>query len=182
MLRIFIIALVVQIVTLTASISWCADNIGPFGFSIHETTRSDVLARLRQDGIRWAEDGINAYSHGKMMHTTGDGYGLRGLQSVRYIFDRDDKLAAVFLRMDKSRFKAIFSHLNGKHPVVRKDIPFVGDKYLECRKNGVTIMLDAPHMSFKMDVIYITDELLGAFRVKETQDKRAQARKERDAL
>lgn len=53
-------------------------------------------------------------------------------------------------------FDRIYQNLAEKYSLVRKDVPFVGDKYVRFEQGDTIIEIDAPHMSFDMAVIYMT--------------------------
>ncbi|USR67155.1 hypothetical protein NFC79_21255 (plasmid) [Providencia stuartii] len=79
---------------------------------------------------------------------------IEGVKKVEVIFE-SDYVKAVWLTVDKGKFDYFFEALKGKYSLIKKDIPFVGNKYATFEKNGIAMWINAPHMSFEMDVVYM---------------------------
>ena len=110
-----------------------------------------------------------------MFLVQGNIYDIAGLKDVRYIFDQQEKLAGVILTMDKRRFDDIKQILDRNYRAVTSQVPFVGNKFVSYRHEGVHIELDAPHLQFDMTVTYMTDILKDNF-VRVTERERQESR------
>ncbi|PHV08311.1 hypothetical protein CSQ96_06515 [Janthinobacterium sp. BJB412] len=141
------------------------------GVEIGSSSSQQVRAQLAKQ-TKVHDVGINMYTGGVQFKTDGVGYGIDNLSEVVYVFDREEKLGAVFMRFEKQRFDEIFSFLAGKYKVVGKTRPFVGDKAAQFKAKGVTILLIAPHLSFAMDALYIRDDMYQRFNVQTEQEMR----------
>lgn len=132
------------------------------GFEIGVTTLDQVKSTV---GKRTAvvDGGINKFSQGPMLKTDGSSYEIDGLRSVLYIFDTQKKLAAIIMNMDKSRFDHVYNALSGKYKVSSQQRPFVGNQFARFKTADAQIDLDAPHMSFEMEVRYVRADLMQKF-------------------
>lgn len=135
------------------------------GFEIGVSTVEQVRSAIAKQ-TQVMDVGENNYSAGPMLKTDGNGYDIRGLNSVLYIFDPQKKLAGIVMNMDKNRFDAIFQMLAGKYKVATQQRPFVGNQYARFKTQDAVIEVDAPHLSFEMDVNYLRDDLMQKFRAK----------------
>ncbi|ROQ90695.1 hypothetical protein [Desulfosoma caldarium] len=145
------------------------------GFEIGSSTLEQVKTQLAKQ-TRIHDAGINKFTRGPQIKTDGEGYGIERLYEVFYIFDQDHKLAGVLMTMCKTRFDEILSFLSEKYTLTAKRRPFVGDMFARFKAKGVIIELDAPHLSFNMEIRYIRDDLYKQFNMQtaqETQQKKA---------
>lgn len=147
------------------------------GFEIGSTTLDQLRQELSKK-TRIETSGTNKYSGGEMVTTNGSSYDIEGLTSVLYIFDDQKKLAAVVMDMDKHRFDAVFQFLNGKYKVVAQQRPFVGNQYARFQPSDAAIELDAPHLSFNMEVRYIRNDLMQKFKARSDADAAAKKKSE----
>ena len=124
-------------------------------------------------------NGTNTWTGGPSLAVQNGDYGIQGLQSVEYIFDASNKLAAVVMTMGKDRFDAIFDVLAGKYKMTKKVRPFVGDQYARFSTPDGLIEVDAPHLGFTMDVSYMTSTFHKAWTdgVKARQSQQRQQEK-----
>ena len=147
------------------------------GFEIGSTTvdqlKQDLPKRTKLEAL-----GTNKYSGGEMVKTDGAPYDIDGLASVLYIFDDQKKLAGVIMDMDKHRFDAIFQFLSGKYKVVAQQRPFVGSQYARFRPADAFVELDAPHLSFNMEVRYIRNDLMQRFNAQSEAEAAAKKKSE----
>jgi hypothetical protein len=132
------------------------------GFEIGVTTL-DQLKRDLAKKTKLQSQGTNKYTGGEMIKTAGNGYDIEGLNGVLYIFDDQKKLSAVIMDMGKYRFDSIFQFLSSKYKVVEQRRQFVGDQYARFKPNDATIEIEAPHLSFVMEVRYIRNDLMQKF-------------------
>ena len=84
------------------------------------------------------------------------GRSISGLQDVWFVFDEREVLVGVQMTMAKNDFDHVYQNLAGKYRLVRKDIPFVGNKSARFQQGDIVIDFNAPHMSFEMEVVYRT--------------------------
>lgn len=151
-----------QLVAEKSAVPAPPDAMAPLGLVLGRTMLGEAKAMLEKK-TRLIDDGINAYSRGPMLKGDGHGLGINGLQAVTLIFDRDQRLAAVMLRLPKARFDDIYEHLKSKYALEDQKIPFVGDRFARFRQGDSTAELNAPHLSFAMDVLYARDAFMSAY-------------------
>lgn len=168
--------LFLALVLLATSASLAADPVGPFGLGINLSRLADTEKALAPANP--TDIGINKYIGGTMLECGGDGLGIEGLKSVLAIHDPSGLLRAVILNMGKHRFDAVFSHLSKKYDLVRKEIPFVGDRSAEFKAGNVLITIEAPHMSFDMTAMYIDQATFKDFKAQSTTEKNKKNQRE----
>jgi hypothetical protein len=160
-----------------ASSVW-AGNAAPLGMEIGVATLDQVKREIG-GRTRLADSGTSAYSDGPMLKGNGEGLDVDGLSEITFIFDADKRLAGVVMTLPKGGMRSegvqrMVRLLGEKYKLVRKEIPFVGNAYARFKQGNSTILLDAPHMSFSMDVSYLSDALLARLNqrsAEETQQK-----------
>lgn len=150
----------------------------PFGFAVGKATVNDVKAGLRGK-VRVEDNGINKFSRGPMLKTPGRELDMEGLQEVLFIFDAKQTLAALVMTLDKNRFDQVYDHLADKYTLVHKQIPFVGDKYAKFRHGNIITELDAPHLSFSMEVRYMTEQFLANYNATTREEEQRKRNRER---
>jgi len=91
------------------------------------------------------------------------GIDFDGVQNVTAIFSKDGKLLALLATLPKEKFDYLLNSLNKKYQLVSKDVPFVGNKSAKLIDGNTEITLDAPHMSFQMNMNYINKDLWKAY-------------------
>ena len=147
------------------------------GFELGVTTVDQLRSSIGGQ-TQVTDAGENSYSAGPMLKTDGSGYGIQGLSSVLYIFDPDKKLAGILMNMDKHRFNAIFQMLAGKYRVTAQERPFVGNKFARFKTEDSIIEVDAPHLSFDMEVTYLRNDLMQKFTAASAAEAAAKKRQE----
>lgn len=126
-------------------------NPAPFGLEINKTTLKQV-----EEKYNLIENGTNYYSKGAMYYINTDDLSLDGLKSVLLIFsEKDELLLAVIAQFNRNKFDSLNKNLSGKYKLVKKEIPFVGNKYVKYKDDQSFIELSSPHMSFDLEVTYI---------------------------
>lgn len=150
------------------------------GFEIGVTT-ADQLQHALAGKTAVEPAGTNKFTGGPMFRTSGASYDIDSLESVTYIFDQDRRLAGVLMNMGNHRFDAIYKLLTAKYKVAAQQRPFVGDQYALFKPGDAVIELDAPHLSFEMQVRYLRNDLLSRAeaqtRAEATARKKAEAAK-----
>lgn len=120
----------------------------PLGFTLGQTTLAEVERLLPRDKIKqragraWLEVDPAAFE-------------FDGLEQVALIFDTDQHLAVVLLTIAKHRFRDVVDDLHAKYSVDRESI----DNFMQYgealfRSGNDWIYLDAPHLSFPIDLTY----------------------------
>lgn len=140
-----------------------------------------TVEQLRQDlGKRTSLEkrGINKWSGGEMYGTDGEAYDIEGLNNVLYIFDTRQKLAGVVLGMGKHKFDSVYKALSAKYKVAAQQRPFVGDQFARFKPADTVIELNAPHLSFDMEVSYLRNDLMQRFNQQSEAEKQAKQRSE----
>ena len=148
------------------------------GFELGVSKLVDVN-RILTNQTKVIDNGINNYSRGRMLKTNGKGYSIEGLKSVVYIFDNQEKLSGIIMNMEKYKFDDVYDAVSKKYNLVSEQRPFVGDQYAKFKTKDATIEIDAPHLSFEMDVRYLRDDLLNAYtKISQINNK---AKKEKES-
>jgi len=155
--------------------------LAPLGFVLEATSPSDVRQSLKGKGSIESL-GVNKYSKGTMLKVTGSAFDVRGLKNVVFIFDAMDQLTAVNLHMDKRQFNTVFKLLEEKYVLQKKQVPFVGNKAAWFRHGDASITMNAPHLSFAMQVTYETNAFTKAFQNAIRSDKKQRRQKEKSAF
>jgi len=163
--------LIIRVVFMSSPLH--AADIAPLGFVLEKTTYLEALKA--QPALK--DIGVNKFSQGKMLNADGEHWSLKGLNNVTLIFNKNDRLTAVLMNLNKSRFDALLSHLSEKYQSTYKNIPFVGNKQVTFLHDGIEIDVVAPHLSFEMSVTYGTAAFNSAYRSltrKEAETRRLQ--------
>lgn len=145
----------------------------PFGLEMGKATVDDLKAKYSAELT-----GVNKYSLGPMYQLRPGQLGVSGLQKATAIFDSGNKLVAVLTEMPKSKFDQMHQALSSKYRVVSKQIPFVGNKKVVMEDGETEITLDAPHMSFEMEMNYINKSFYESFRRISEEEKRQKRQQE----
>lgn len=133
------------------------------GFEIGVSTVDQVAKDLAKV-TSVSDSGTNKWSGGPMLKTDGSSYKIDGLQDVLYIFDEQKKLTGVIMTLNKSRFDSIHQFLSSKYKVQNQQRPFVGNQFARFKTTDAIVEVDAPHMSFEMEVRYLRNDLLQKFK------------------
>jgi hypothetical protein len=147
------------------------------GFEVGVSTLDQVKATLSAK-TKVEDRGTNKWSNGPMLGTDGSSYEIEGLNSVLYIFDEQKKLMGVVMNMNKARFKSIYEVLSGKYKVLSQQRPFVGNQFARFASSDGVIELDAPHLSFQMDVRYMRADLVQKFKAQSEDEAEKKRKKE----
>lgn len=84
---------------------------------------------------------------------------LDGLKNVLLVFsEKENTLLAVIANFNQDKFDSLNNSLAQKYKLIEKNIPFVGNKYVTYKDDQSLIQLNAPHMSFELEVIYLYEE------------------------
>lgn len=141
-----------------------------FNLELGVTTETELHERYKV-----AHAGINKFNQGNMYTVPTSAIQLEGLQDVTVVFDADEVLVAVLSTLNKSRFDYLHKTLGGKYQLISENIPFVGSSSATYRDGDTEIVLDAPHLSFSMEMNYVRMDFQRAVN---EQLKREQREKE----
>lgn len=157
-----------------------ARNVAPLGLEVGVVDLSAVKKALGgQTGLYYV--GVNKWTGGPMLKSNGDGLDVEGVEEIVFIFGKDNRLDGVVMTVGKYRLNEVAAVLRKKYKVVRENIPFVGDAFATYRQGDSVVRIVAPHLSFSMEVQYLSNRLLAAFNegwaAEEAERLRRQAEK-----
>lgn len=159
--------------------AWAA-NVAPLGLEVGVADLAAVKSRLGGQ-TRLQDAGANKWTGGPMLKSKGEGLDIEGLEEITFIFGQDNKLDGVVMTLGKHRLKEVADALRKKYKPVRENFPFVGDASATYRQGDSLVKLNAPHLSFSMEVIYLTKRLDEGFNrgssAEEAQRRKTQAEK-----
>ncbi|MEY0304321.1 hypothetical protein AB7W11_20680 [Providencia manganoxydans] len=138
-------------------------EVSVIGITINQDTKNDIEKNYIIDN-----------KDGEVWELKPTEIPIEGIKKVEVIF-QNDHVKGVWLVVEKHRFNYFFDALKSKYKLIKKDIPLVGNKYARFEKENVTIWIDAPHMSFNMDVVYMDKKYkkeLDTYRNKMKQEKK----------
>lgn len=161
--------------TLAATLSWAAP--APFGLEIGKATVADL-----KNAYPVKKAGTNSYSGGEMYQIDVSRIEFEGLQSLVVLFGQDGTLQGVSATLNKTRFDAVNQGLAGKYKSVSKKLPFVGDKRVVYVDGQTEIELNAPHLSFEMEMTYATKALLKTLNQQRNDSQKTKAKNEASQL
>lgn len=171
------IRLISWAITLSAMTAAAHAGTPVLGFEVGTSTLDQIKSNLsKQTAVN--DNGINKWSGGPMLQTNGESYEIEGLQKVLYIFDEQKKLTGVIMTMGKNRFDSVHQFLSKKYKVQTQQRPFVGDQFARFKTTDGVVELDAPHMSFEMDVRYLRSDLVQKFNAQSQAEATAKRKNE----
>jgi hypothetical protein len=143
------------------------------GVTTIETLKTTVGTK-----VKLMEAGISSWTGGSMLRADGDAFDIEGLKAVLYIFDDQKRLSALVMTMDKSRFDAVYKFIASKYKLTSEQRPFVGNSTAKFAAPDTNIEMDAPHMSFEMEVKYLSHSFVKNFQTKSQAASAAKQKKE----
>jgi len=152
-------------------------NPSPFGLEIGKATIKEVKAKYRTSNVQ-----INNYSHGEQYNLDVKEIAFDGLQEATVIFSPEGTLLAVTATLRKSKFDQIFNGLKNKYTLVSKKIPFVGTKGAKLVDGNTDIILNAPHLGFKMTMNYVNKDLMTSYEKQLKKDQQEKQKNEQSQL
>lgn len=153
-------------------------DITAFGFTLNQSTEKDLKnVKCKFTKQKTSEKRISTFA------TNGTCYKIPGLKKVLVTFV-DKKVKFIDGIFNKDEFSTIKDSLDNKYgEPSSSEIPFVGDSYAEwepANENGL-IRLDAPHLSFEMQLFYIDSDYLNEIQTN-SQNKNNQNSKQRNSV
>jgi hypothetical protein len=158
-----------------------ASNAAPFGQELGIATYAQVKQQVGGK-TDLADAGTNKFSGGKMLQGDGSGLGIERLSGVTFIFNQADKLVGVLMTLPKESFKPTLKALSAKYTLVSSEVPFVGNASAKLKQSDTVIELNAPHMSFTMEVLYLTNGLKQAFQQQSSSERAAKEKRQADVF
>lgn len=151
-----------------SSFARSARVLAPLGFVLGSATLAQVKAELR--GITQLESaGIHDDSEGPMLRGDGAGLDIEGLKQISFIFDPQERLVGVIMKMSNGRFDDVYSHLASKYALESKDTAVFGNKYIRFAQDNGVVEMDVPRWSFDMEIRYLTHDLFGHYHKGSTE-------------
>ncbi len=158
-----------------------AENASPLGLEVGVVTLTQVQKQIGSQ-TRLQSTGINKYSGGKMFEADASGLNVDGVKSVVFIFDQADVLAGLLVTMPKDP-KSLVKTFNGKYKLVNNKVDnFMNYGTAQFAKGDTVIDIDAPHLSFDMEVRYLSKRLRDAFMQQSNAETAAKQKRKADSL
>jgi len=151
------------------------------GFELGVSTAEQVKADLTKF-TNLEEPDVSGLTGGVYLKTDNAGYGIDGLNTVTYIFDKNNVLGAILINMTKSRFNAIYDAVSRKYKLETAQRPFVGDQFARFKASDAVIEIDAPHLSFEMDVSYIRNDIKAMSLKQAAENKRKKKKRDEESF
>ena len=156
-------------------------NAAPLGLEVGYANLAGVKEKLGAV-TRLEDKGINQYTNGVMLASNGEGVGVDGLSSLLLIFDKENVLAGVVMTLPKNT-KDVFEKLSGKYkPVENRIDNFMNYGYARLEKGDSWVEVDSQHLSFEMDVRYLTKQLMADFKRQSAEDNARKQQEQSDKL
>lgn len=128
------------------------------GFELGVSNVDQVIAELAKLS-KIEESATSGITGGAYIRTGSTGYDIDGLNGVAYIFDKKNVLGAIIITMNKNRFESIYDAVSRKYRLESEQRPYVGNQFARFKSGSDFIELDAPHLSFEMDVTYMRSDI-----------------------
>ncbi len=135
----------------------CA-NPRPLGFELNKTNISqikEVYQITKKEKNHW--QGYNYYLNIVDIK-------LEGLNELLIICDDNNLVQAIIFTINNEKFAEFYQLLSEKYKLILNQNPYMGNKKIGFADSDCTIILDSPHLSANMSIIYITDEFLIKFK------------------
>lgn len=157
------------------------NNAAPLGLEIGFATISGVRSAVGST-TALQDQGTNQFSGGPMLRSDGAGLGVDGLSDLTFIFDKADVLVGVIMTLPKAPTDML-KKLSTKYSVTDNRIDSFMDKgYARLKKGDSLVEIDAPHLSFTMEVRYLTNQLMADFQAKSAAERAARERQQTDKM
>ncbi len=146
-----------------------------FGMTLGKTT-IDELTKEYQSAVK---EGISEWTDGAIYSIPVNALDFEGVKGDYVVFTQDGKLTAITINLDKERFNKIHEMLAKKYKVAQKNIPFVGNKFVRYTNGDDVIELNAPHLSFEMNLLYAEKKFMDVYSKRKTKKE---SKKDSDEL
>lgn len=169
------------IIFLASQLALAAGNATPFGVEVGIASLAEVQKKIGSQTLL-RQKGINQYSNGKMLEGDGRDLDVEGVDKVTFIFDSSDILVGVLVSMQKDP-KSLVKAFVGKYQIVSNRIDsFMNYGYAKFQKGESVIEIDAPHLSFSMEVRYLTKKFMAVFLQQSAADEALKQKKKANGL
>lgn len=137
----------------------------PFGLEIGKATVEETKKLYRIEKNIETEDHFTTYK------IPVNQVSFDGLKELTVTFNKKNLLIGILAKLPKNRLKSIHESLSKKYKVVSQKIRFAGDSYAEYAEGSTVILLNAPHLSVNLEIVYVEkNTLLFAKARKEEKD------------
>lgn len=158
-----------------------ASNAAPLGLELGYANLAGVKATIGSASAL-QDNGTNQFSGGPMLITDGAGLGVDGLSSLNLIFDKSNVLVGMVMTLPKAP-SDMLKRLSSKYSVVTNRVDsFMDNGYARLAKGDSLVEIDAPHLSFTMEVRYLTNQLMADFQTQSAAEKAAREKQQTDRL
>lgn len=136
-----------------------------FGMTLGKTTLDEFMKEYPSA----AKVGKSDWTDGAIYSIPVNDLNFEGVKTDYVIFTQDGKLTAITIDIDKGRFNKIHGMLSKKYKVSSKEIPFVGNKFVRYKSGDDIIELEAPHLSFEMNLLYAEKNFLDVYSKRKSE-------------
>ena len=158
-----------------------AQNASPLGLEVGVATLSQVQKQIGSQ-TELNSIGTNKYSGGKMLEADAGGLNVDGVKNVIFIFDPSDVLVGVLVTMPKDP-KSLVAMFSSKYKLVNNRVDnFMNNGTAQFTKGDTVIDIDAPHLSFDMEVRYLSKRLREAFMKQSDAEAASKQKRKADSL
>lgn len=130
-----------------------------FGMTLGKTT----LDEFTKEYPSAVKEGVSEWTNGAIYSIPANDLNFDGVKGDYVIFTQDAKLTAITINIDKERFNKVHGMLSKKYKVSKKEIPFVGNKFVRYINGKDVIEINAPHLSFEMNLLYAEKEFMDVY-------------------
>ena len=170
-----------MVLTAVATSVAMAENASPLGLEVGVVTLAQVQKQIGTQ-TRLNPTGTNKFSGGKMFQADGDGLHVDGVKSVTFIFDPADVLVGVLVNMPKDP-KSLVQTFSSKYKLVHNRVDnFMNYGTAQFAKGDTVIEIDSPHLSFDMEVRYLSKRLRDAFMQQSNAQAAAKQKRKAESL
>nr|WP_253308560.1 hypothetical protein [Rickettsia endosymbiont of Ceutorhynchus assimilis] len=140
----------------------------PIGLELNKATITDIMKKYKitkKESNYW--QGYNYFIDIKDIN-------LEKISQVLVICNDFNIVEAVILTIDKNKFEEFYTALTSKYTLIKKDIKPEGSKSAAFTDGDCSIILEAPEISFDMELTYVTDNFYKKFLDKLEQEEKLQ--------
>lgn len=130
-----------------------------FGMTLGKTT----LDEFTKEYPSAVKEGVSEWTNGAIYSIPTNDLSFDGVKGDYIIFTQEGKLTAITIDIDKERFNKINGMHSKKYKVIKKEIPFVGNKFVSYKNGDDVIELNAPHLSFEMNLLYAEKKFMNDY-------------------
>lgn len=154
-----------------------AEPARALGFEIGKATVAEVRAAMVERAGEPRDEGTSAISGGAVLVFGADAT-IAGMNQATFVFDTRGRLAAAVLSLSKDRYDEVLKAMRAKYVLLGEQRPFVGNRSARLKAGDAEILVDAPHLSFEMSVIYTTPSFQAQFAAHQRSQQDAERRRD----